>query len=147
VPNDDANTCSTRLVTAPDGTDIPVPVGGLGLADGSSVTIRDDASVQIAVNDSGAYYVTVNNADPSNAEAQDLFGELTSEGGITTLEHLASDAFSEVPELVFKGVGLLAGVLVSLFTSSQLTREVFIRTSLDTGQPVDTPPVTYALLI
>ena len=111
------------------------------------MTIRDDASVQIAVNDSGAYYVTVNNADPSNSEAQDLFGELASEGGITTLEHLASTAFSAVSEIAFTAAGLITGVLVSVFTSSQLTREVFIRTSLDTGQPVDTPPVTYALLI
>ena len=45
MPDTETNMCATRMVTAPDGTDIPVPVGGVGLADGS-VIIRDDAQVQ-----------------------------------------------------------------------------------------------------
>jgi hypothetical protein len=138
--------CGTRLVTAPDGRSIPVPVGGLGLANGS-VLIRDDANVQITTSDDGSYYVAVNNAAPSNEEAHALFQELTGEHAITAIERLATNAFEEVPEIVFRGVGLLAGVLASLFTSSNLTNEIFIRTSLDMGQPVDGPPVTYAILV
>lgn len=144
----DSITCGTRLVGAPDGVEIPVPVGGLGLADGTSVIIREDADVQIAVSETGGYYVTVNNTDPANDEASDLFGELAGEAGIAALEHLAAKALEEVvPKIAFSAAGLLASILVSLFTSSNLTREVFIRGSLDTGEPVSTPPVTYALLL
>jgi hypothetical protein len=133
--------CCVRTVTAPDGIEIPVPAGGLGLASGM-VDIRDDADVDVRVSENG-YYVVLNNAEPSNDEARDLFTELTVEGAITTLEHLVIEAFAEVPKLVFKGAGLVAGVLVSLFTSSKLTQEVFIRATL----PDSGAPVTYCLLI
>jgi len=109
---------------------------------GGSTIIRDDASVQITPSDNG-YYVVVNNADPSNSEASDLFGELTVEGGISAIEHLAAEAFAEIPTLAFKAAGLVTGVLVSLFTSSKLTQEVFIRSSL----PDDGTGVTYCLLL
>jgi hypothetical protein len=132
-------TCRVRNVDAPDGTEIPVPAGGLGLADGM-VEIRDDAEVQISRSDSG-FYVVVSNTDPSNNEAEDLFGELSVETAITKLEHLATEAFSEAPEMIFKGAGLLAGVLVSVFTTSKLTREIFIRAKLS-----DDTPITYCIL-
>jgi hypothetical protein len=138
---DEELACRVRVVVAPDGTEIPVPVGGLGLASGA-VDIRDDAEVQVQRNDNG-FYVVLNNAEPSNDEAQDLFSELTVEGAITTLEHLATQAFEQVPKLLFKGAGLIAGVLVSLFTTSKLTREVFIRGTLENDQT----PVTYCLLL
>jgi hypothetical protein len=134
--------CGTRLVSAPDGTQIPVPMGGLGLADGAA-EIREDAKVQVHPRSQNGYYVVVNNADPANDEAEHVFTELTVEGAITTVEHLASQAFRGVPPLLFKGAGLIAGVLVSLFTSTQLTREVFIRVQLEG----DGTPVTYCLLI
>jgi hypothetical protein len=35
MADDDVNSCNTRMVTAPDGRDIPVPSGGLGLSGGS----------------------------------------------------------------------------------------------------------------
>jgi hypothetical protein len=142
---DNQNTCRVRLVAAPDGTNIPVPAGGVGgvtLQNGQIAEIRDDAEVQISVSSAG-YYVVVNNADPSNNEASDLFAELTTEGAITTLENMATQAFAEVPQLLFKGAGLLAGVLVSLFTTSKITQEVFIRATLDGPNT----PVTYCLLI
>jgi hypothetical protein len=142
MADDDANVCGVRNVQAPDGTQIPVPVGGVGLAGGELVTIRQDADVSIQCNDN-AYYVTVNNADPSNDEASNLFTELTTEGAITTLEHLASDAFAAAPTIAFRALGLAAGVLVSLFTSSNLTREVFIRADL----PDNAGHVTYCLLV
>ena len=138
----DDNVCAMRMVAAPDGTDIPVPSGGLGLSSGL-VDIRNDAEVQIHPKSDNGYYVVVNNADPSNDEANNLFSEFTVEGAITTLEHLASQAFQELPELVFKGAGLAAGVLVSLFTASKLTSEVFIRATL----PDDGTPITYCLLL
>jgi len=106
------------------------------------VDIRDDADVDVRVSENG-YYVVVNNAEPSNDEARDLFTELTVEGAITRLEHLVIEAFAEVPKLVFKGAGLVAGVLVSLFTSSKLTQEIFIRATL----PDSGALVTYCLLI
>lgn len=141
MSNTEEVACRIRLVTAPDGVDIPVPSGGVGLASGM-VEIRDDAQVSVQVSDNG-YYVVVNNAGPSNDEASDLFTEFTVEGAITTLEHLATEAFAEAPQLLFKGAGLIAGVLVSLFTTSKLTREVFIRGTLnDSGTAV-----TYCLLI
>ncbi len=133
--------CRVRIVTAPDGVEIPVPAGGIGLG-GPEVEIRDDAQIQIHVSDSG-YYVVVNNADPANEEAASIFEELTVEGAITTIEHLATKAFSTVPELLFKGAGLVAGVLVSLFTTSKLTREIFIRSNLADGET----PITYCLLV
>jgi hypothetical protein len=135
------NTCRVRVVPAPDGTEIPVPAGGLGLQSGS-VEIRDDAEVQIHPQSVNGYYVVVNNADPANNEAADLFSELTVEGAITTLERLASQAFENVPEMAFRALGLIAGVLVSVFTSSRLTQEVFIRATLEDGTPV-----TYCLLL
>lgn len=142
MANEDENACRVRSVTAPDGTDIPVPAGGVGLSSGETVILRDDAQVSIQIAGSG-YYVVVDNADPSNEEAANLFEELTVEGAITTLEHLAAKAFSEIPELAFKGAGVVAGVLVSLFTTSKLTREIFIRGRLEDS---DTP-VTYCLLV
>src|SRR5437667_12417593 len=107
MPDDDENACRVRTIAAPDGVDIPVPAGGLGLNSGELVIIRDDADVQIQVADNG-YYVVVNNTEPSNDEAAHLFEELSVEGAITTLEHLASDAFSAIPEIAFKGAGLIA---------------------------------------
>lgn len=142
MANEDENACRVRSVTAPDGTDIPVPAGGVGLSSGETVILRDDAQVSIQIAGSG-YYVVVDNADPANEEAANLFEELTVEGAITTLEHLAAKAFSEIPELAFKGAGVVAGVLVSLFTTSKLTREIFIRGRLEDS---DTP-VTYCLLV
>jgi hypothetical protein len=141
MAGEDTLVCGVRTVTAPDGVEIPVPVGGVGLASGM-VEIRDDAQTQVQVSDAG-YYVVVNNADPSNEEAADLFSELTVEGAITTLEHLAAEAFAEAPKILFKGAGLIAGVLVSLFTTSKITREIFIRATLE---GTDTP-VTYCLLV
>jgi hypothetical protein len=133
--------CRTRMVTAPDGTEIPVPAGGLGLADGL-VLIRDDADVQVHPRSENGYYVVLNNAESSNNEAQDLFVEFTVEGAITTLERLAVEAFTNLPQLAIRGLGLAAGILVSLTTSSRLTKEVFIRSTLDSGEPV-----TYCLLL
>jgi hypothetical protein len=141
MSNDDVNVCGVRNVAAPDGVNIPVPSGGVGLASGEIITVRPDVSVSIQVNDNG-YYVTVNNADPSNNEAEDLFAELTVEGAIATLEKLATQAFAATPQIAFKAIGLFASVLVSVFTSSNLTREIFIRGDL----PDDAGHVTYCLL-
>jgi|SRR5215469_8339067 len=140
--SDETNTCAVRLVDAPDGTEIPVPAGGVGLADGSMVTIRNDADVQISAKSDNGYYVVVNNADPSNDEASSLFAEFTVEGAIKTLEDLATKAFAAGSQIAFEAAGLVAGVLVSLFTSSKLTNEVFIRSTLSDGTPV-----TYCLLV
>jgi len=134
--------CSVRMVTAPDGVDIPVPSGGVGLASGQMVDIREDAEVQIQISNAG-YYVVVNNADPANDEATDLFTEFTTEGAIATLEHLASEAFAAAPGIAFKGAGLVASVLVSLFTTTKLTQEIFIRAQLEDGAT----PITYCLLV
>lgn len=142
MAEDEEVACRVRMVVATDGTEIPVPVGGLGLASGA-VLIRGDADVQVHPRTDNGFYVVLNNAEPSNDEAQDLFSELTVEGAITTIERLATQAFEEVPELLFKGAGLIAGVLVSLFTTSRLTREVFIRGTLQS----DDTPVTYCLLL
>jgi len=145
--DNDPNVCATRMVQAPDGQNIPVPVGGIGLPDGSSAITRDNADVNILIKDDGSYYVAVDNADPSNNEAQGLFGDLAGHAGIAKLEQMAADAFSKATHFPFRFVGLALSVLVSVFTSTQLTQEIFIRSSLDMGTPVDGPPVTYVLLI
>jgi hypothetical protein len=150
MPN--PTTCDVRSVTAPDGTLIPVPVGGLGLPDGTSVEIDSGAEVQVNVNYDGSgnvigYYVVLNNSPGASSEADELFAELAQEVAIATLEQLARKAFTTVPTLVIKAVGLVAGVLATLLTSSTLTREVFIRCDLDTGMATDGPPVTYCLLL
>jgi hypothetical protein len=133
--------CRVCVVNAPDGTEIPVPAGGIGLCDGD-ITIRDDAPVQVHPRSANGWYVVLDNTDASNDEASDLFSELTTEGAITTLEHLAAEAFSTVAPIVFRATGLLAGVLVSVFTPSKLTQEVFIRGTLQ-----DDTSITYCLLL
>ena len=148
----DPLTCGVRTVTASDGTDLPVPVGGLGLPDGGSVDIAEGAQVQTIVNYDGqgnviGYYVAINNDTDSESEASKLFEEVSVEGAITQLEHMATEAFSEIAPFAFKAAGLTLGVLVSVFTSSHLTREVYIRTTLDTGNNTDGPPITYCLLL
>lgn len=130
------------MVTAPDGTAIPVPSGGIGLSNGREVEIRTDAQVEIQTSGDG-YYVVVNNSDPANEEAVDLFDELATEGAIKTIETLAEKAFAEVPEMVIEGAGFFTGVLVSVFTSSKLTEEVFIRATLSDSEI----QVTYCLLL
>jgi len=145
-------TCGMRFMNAPDGTSIPIPVGGLGLPGGDSVDISEHADVQILINrnsdgDVVGYYVVVNNATESGSEAGHLFGELAQETAITTLEHLAAEAFTTVAPAVFWAAGLVTGVLVTLFTPSALTREVFIRCDLETENATDAPPVTFCLLL
>jgi hypothetical protein len=52
-------------------------------------------------------------------------------------------AFMELTPVVIEFAGLTAGVLVSLFTAYNVTREVFIRGNLDTGNV----PLTCCILI
>jgi hypothetical protein len=147
----DPLTCSVRTVSASDGTSIPVPFGGLGLPDGSSATIDPNAQVQINVKTDAngntvGYFVVLNNPSTSS-EAAGLFVEFSQESAIATLEQLATSAITTIAPAAFKAAGLILGVLVTLLTSSQLTREVFIRCDLDTGMATDGPPVTYCLLL
>jgi hypothetical protein len=121
---------------------IPTPVGGLGLSDGA-VDISLDAEVQIHPPSEKGFYVVINNDDPSNQEASDLFAELSKEGAIHTLENLATNAFAKLPEIAIEAAGLIAGVLVSLFTSSRITRELFVRAQLED----DGTAVTYCLFV
>lgn len=137
----DQNVCGVKLVASPDGTDIPIPSDGLAF-NGELITIKEDAEVQIHPLSENGYYIVLNNSESSNDEAADLFTELTTEGAITTLEHLASEAFEAVSKIAIKAAGFFAGVLVSLFTSSNLTREIFIRAQLEDGTPI-----TYCLLL
>ena len=138
---DDTNRGDVRTVSAPDGTDIPVPSGGLGLGDGSTLDVRPDAQVQVSPKSDNGWYVVVDTADASNNEAADLFKELTVEGAIHTLEKMATDALAGAAEVAIKIGGAVVGVLVSLFTSSNLTREIFIRGTLEDGTPI-----TYCIL-
>jgi len=138
-------------VTAPDGAQIPVPVGGIGIP-GRAVNIREDAAVQISVrtNEDGqtiGYYVVVNNAEESNDEAGRLFGELGQEAAITTLERLATTALGLGASLGIRILGGVAGVIASVFSPSNLTKEIFIRAEIDNGTGTDSPPVTYCLLV
>jgi hypothetical protein len=134
------NACRVRAVSAPDGREIPIPAGGVGIGR-ETINISDSAQVQITPGP-GSYYVVVNNAEPSNNEAQDLFAELATEGAVTALEHLAQQAFTQVAPCAIKLIGFSAGILVSVFTSSKLTREIFIRNTLDDGTNI-----TYCLLV
>lgn len=148
----DPLTCDMRNEDAPDGTSIPIPVGGLGLPDGGSATIREDAEVQILENHDErggllGYYVVINNIEESDSEASSLFGHLAQEASINEIEHLATTAFGKGLSIAFQAAGLVLGVIGSLFTDSHLTREVFIRCDLDTGDATDGPPVTYCLLL
>ncbi|WP_368622182.1 hypothetical protein [Paraburkholderia sp. BR13444] len=137
-----SNVCGVRTVQSPDGFDVPVPSGAVGLNTGETVTIHDDAEVQVSSKLDNGFYVVVNNADPSNDEASHLFGELATEVGLKSIEGLAVAAFgAAVSAPVAIGVFLI-GQLVSLLTPSNLTREIFIR-----GQLNDGTPVTYCLLI
>lgn len=138
------NSCRVRTVVAPDGTEIPIPVGGIGgvgLVDGHLADIRDDAEIQISVSENG-YYVLVNNLQESNHDIDHLMQEVAVEGAITHIERLATQAFSTIPHIAIKAFGLFAGILVSLTTTSKLTKEVFIRATLADGSNV-----TYCLLL
>ncbi len=138
---EDTNVCDVRTVSAPDGTDIPVPSGGVGLGDGSTLIVRPDAQVQVSPKSDNGWYVVINTAEESNNEAADLFKEFTVEGAIHTLEKLATEALAGAAEVAIKIGGAVVGVLVSLFTSSNLTREIFIRGTLSDGTPI-----TYCIL-
>jgi hypothetical protein len=146
-PLDDPVTCSTRTVTAPDGAAIPVPVGGLGLPDGTFVVISPDAQVNINLTGNGGYSVVLNNSPGADGEADALFAEFITDASIARLELLVSQLIASLPKLAIRGAGLLAGVLVSVFTSSNLTREVPMRCDLDQGNMTDGPPVTYMMLL
>ncbi|EEA01125.1 hypothetical protein BH160DRAFT_3559 [Burkholderia sp. H160] len=138
-----SNVCGVRTVQSPDGFDVPVPSGAVGLGTGETVTIRDDADVQVSSKSGNGFYVVVNNADPSNDEASHLFGELATEVGLKSIEELAGAAFGAAVVSAPIAIGVfLIGQLVSLLTPSNLTREIFIR-----GQLNDGTPVTYCLLI
>jgi len=121
---------------------VPVPTGGVGLPGGESVNIRDDADVQVSAKSANGFYVAVNNADPSNDEASNMFGEFATEGGLATIEQLAVAAFGAAVAAPVALGAFLVGQLVSLFTPSKLTREIFIR-----GQLSDGTPITYCLLV
>jgi hypothetical protein len=127
---------------APDGFDIPIPVGGVGLPSGEDVDVSPDAAVSISANSGAGYYIAVNNADPSNDEATELFGELATETGLTTIETLAVAAFGAVVATPVAIAAFAVGQLVALLTPSQLTREIFIRATLDDGTRL-----TYCLLV
>ena len=66
------------------------------------VIIRDDAEVQIHPQSDSGYYVVVNNANPSNDEATELFAEFTVETAISTLERLATKIFQAAPQIAFR---------------------------------------------
>jgi hypothetical protein len=131
--------CGMRMVTATDGTAIPVPsgsIGGVYTANGAEVWINDTADVKISLY-GGGYYVVVNSAGPANDEARNLFEDLTAE----SLEHLAERIFVGAAPTVFK-IGLsVAGLLASVLTTSNLTREIFIR-----GE-YEGVPIQYCLLV
>ena len=136
------NVCSARIVQSPDGQDVPVPSGGIGLDTGDLVIIRDDADVQVSSGEEGGFYVVVNNAEPSNTEASHLFGELASDVGLKTIGIKAVEAFGLAVATPVAVGEFLIGQLVSLLTPSKLTREIFIR-----GQLNDGTSVTYCLLL
>src|SRR5205823_5785504 len=142
--------CGTRDGVAPDGASIPVPDGGLGLGR-TSITVPDDAPVriQIQTNSGGettGYYVVVNAPPSDQSDAAHLFAELSQEAAITTLERLATRAFTTVVPIAFKAAGLVIGVLATLLSPSPLIHETFIRCDLDMGNDTSGPPVTYCIL-
>ena len=136
------NVCGVRTVQSPDGFDVPVPSGAVGLGSGETVMVRDDADVQVSSRSDNGFYVAVNNADPSNDEASHLFGEFATEVGLKSIEGLAVAAFGAAVSAPIAIGAFLIGQLVSLLTPSNLTHEIFIR-----GQLNDGTPVTYCLLI
>jgi hypothetical protein len=127
---------------APDGRDIPVPSGEVGLPNGS-VFVRPDADVQIALLGNG-YNVVVNNGDASSSsESSQLFEELAGEVGETAFEAALEHAFQAAIPAAIEAVGFVGGLLASILTTSHLTREVFIQAEL----PEDSTPVKYCLLV
>jgi hypothetical protein len=140
--NASTNVCSARIVQSPDGQDVPVPSGGIGLDTGVTIIVRDDADVQVSSTSDGGFYVEVNNAGPSNDEASHLFGELGTEAGVKTIETMVVEAFGLAVATPVAVGAFLIGQLVSLLTPSKLTREIFIR-----GQLNDGTRITYCLLV
>jgi hypothetical protein len=139
---DTTNMCGVRTVQSPDGADIPIPVGGVGLASGEEIDVHADAPVSISSGGEGGYYVAINNADPSNDEAAELFGELATETGLKTIETLAVAAFGAAVAAPVAIAAFAIGQLVALFTPSKLTREIFIRATLEDGTRI-----TYCILV
>jgi len=133
--------CGVRNVPAPDGRDIPVPSGQMGLPNGS-VYVKPDAEVAISIFGNG-YYVVVNNCDPSReSEAEALFGEFASEISESAIEAAIEHAFQSAPSVAIEAVGFIGGVLASVLTTTHLTREIFIQAQL----PEDGTPVKYCVL-
>lgn len=122
--NGDALVCAVRMVRAPDGADLPVPVGqvaGVRRANGVPVEISSTVPVQISLF-AGGYYILMNCAEPENGEAAELAQDLGAEGIQTLLEKAL---LVGAPIAIEVGLSV-AGVLADLLTTSKLTREVFI---------------------
>jgi hypothetical protein len=136
-----SNICGVRTVQSPDGFDVPVPSGDVGLPSGETIDVRHDADVQVSSRSNNGFYVAVNNADPYNDEAEHLFAEFATENGIEMVGRLAVAAFGAAAAEPVAIGAFLIGELVSLLTPSNLTREIFIR-----GQLNDGTPITYCLL-
>lgn len=136
-----SNICGVRTVQSPDGFDVPVPSGGVGLAGGETIDVREDAEVQVSSKSNNGFYVAINNADPSNDEAEHVFADFATEAGIETVGKLAVAAFGAAVAGPIAVGAFMIGQLVSLLTPSNLTREIFIR-----GQLNDGTPITYCIL-
>jgi hypothetical protein len=142
MDNETPNVCGVRTVRSPDAFDVPVPAGGVGLPSGETIDIREDADVQASSKSASGFYVAINNAAPANDEAERLFGEFATESGLEAIGALAVSAFGAAVATPIAVGAFLVGELVSLFTPSNLTREIFIR-----GQLNDGTPITYCLLV
>lgn len=132
-------TCGVRMITAPDGAEIPVPSGSLGgvtTPSGGEAWISDTAAVQISTM-GGGYYVVINCAPPANDEARALFEDLTGEA----VQELAERVLVSGASFAFEAGLFFGGILASVLTTSRLTREVFIRGDY---QGV---PITYCILL
>ncbi|NOK12288.1 hypothetical protein [Corallococcus exercitus] len=132
-------TCGERMITATDGTPIPVPTGAIGGiydAHGREVWISEKANAQAFPYGNG-YQVVVNSAPTANSEAEELFTALRDESLQTLVEDVLMYA---APKVLKIGLSVL-GVVGDVLTTSRLTHEIFIR-----GE-YDGVPVTYCLLV
>ena len=117
--------CGERMVTANDGSQVPVPVGEIaGVTDayGRPAYIPEDAPVQASQIGDG-YYIVVNCAPAENDEAAELWDKLKDEA----FDELLEQVFLKGAPRLFKAGLSVAGLLADVLTTSKLTREVMIK--------------------
>lgn len=126
---------TTRFESAPDpdGTLIPIPTEA---PRGSP--IREDANITVSPRRDSGYYVAIYNGPPNPpSEIVERITETLTDAGLEVIEEAVLEG---APAALTFGLSVV-GILASVFTTSPLLAEQYLRGTMDDGTQV-----TYAVL-